>query len=476
MLSTELVSSPRVFVLIAAYDKSYISALDIPAKVILLHSNKILTLDDAEITFDEIATFVIGALSFSAHGKSELNELVDGWAARTGAQGPKLIDVNTYVDPQEVLAVALRNITQLYHAKIGQLITHNARLLRQMVNLRIAQEETLSTLEATEHFLITSIDKRRWQVQSYEPFTQNQTAPFKISSGIKLCQLLAVSSMGLSDVSFMITEQNIPTTGNLIATLLFVESDEVAAQWILPAADLSAGWQRLSLIRALGQDEQSLHLQLEWQGAGHILVSASAHHPDKDYCAKTQTETHTRLLAHQVWKYAAGCPAPVPENSHWIGGPIPKRYYIEPVRLENAISANTNVEALQYFPNLEALQVHPFEGAVSAARIVRCVPESTRQINATVGGRAENGPKVEYALAVAPLHPVRELGDLIMDCEHNDCISDWLPMRGDTEGQLILNLKNPSQSICDLYLLTRLAPGAKQQRAWATFTNIWLSC
>jgi len=465
----------KLLLIIAACDLEAAQELNLPVNLLLTHPATQLTLDGTEVPIEAMTARVIGAMAFSKAGQSALQTLVDDWSDKTGAQPPKLIDLSKDHKPQERLCTALRYIAQLYRFNIDKFVTHNANLLRQMTSLRIAQEETLSELEAIEQFLLKSVETRRWQVQGHGPILEDKTARFKLSSNTKLRQLLSASSMGVSDVSFMLINQEIPTQGNLTATLYLVETNKTIAQWVLPAADLTAGWQRLSLIRALGQDEQSLYLSLEWQGDTPLWVAASVHHPDTDYCAKTGEDTYDRILAHQVWKYLPGSFAPVPENAHWIGGPIPERFYIEPIRLANAVSADPNTDCLQYFKNLEALQVHPVNGSITAGRIARGVPASTAQIRATVEGRSEHGPKIEYALATAPLHPVRELGDLVMDCERHGRISDWLPLTKDVQGQLTLHLRTPSKQVSDLYLLTRLAPGEKQDRGWATFRNIWLS-
>lgn len=465
----------RFLLIIAACDLDAAHKLSLPVNLLLTHPDTNLTLDSTEVALEAMTSRVIGAMAFSKAGQAALQTMVDSWYDKTGAQPPKLIDVSKGSEPQEILCMTLRHIAQLYRFKVDKFITHNSNLLRQMTSLRIAQEETLSELDTIEQFLLKSVETRRWQVQSHGPILEDQTALFKLSSNTELRQLLSASSMGVSDVSFMLINQEIPPEGTLTATLYLVETNKTIAQWVLPAADLTAGWQRLSLIRALDQDEQSLHLSLKWQGETHLWVAGGVHHPDTDYCAKIGGDTYDRVLAHQVWKYLPGRSAPVPENAHWIGGLIPERFYIEPVRLANAVSADPNIDCLQYFKSLEALQVHPVKGSITAGRIARAVPPSINQIRATIGGRSEHGPKIEYALATAPQYPVRELGDLVMDCERHGRISDWLPLSKDVQGQLTLHLRAPSEQVSDLYLLTRLAPGERQARGWATFRNIWLS-
>ena len=475
MLDMDVDLNNSHLLIIAACDLEAAHKLSLPVNLLLIHPDTHLTLNSTEVAIEAMTSRVIGAMAFSKAGQTALQTMIDSWYDKTGGQSPKLIDLSKSSEPQEKLCAALRYIAQLYCFKVDKFVTHNANLLRQMTRLRITQEETLSELEEIETFLLKSVETRRWQVQSHGPILDDQTALFKLSSNTELRQLLSASSMGVSDVSFMLINQEIPTEGSLTATLCLLETNKTIAQWVLPAADLTAGWQRLSLICALDQDEQSLHLSLEWRGEAHLWIAGSIHHPDADYCAKIGEDTYDRVLAHQVWKYIPGSSAPVPEDAHWIGGPIPKRFYIEPVRLANAVSADPNINCLQYFKSLEALQVHPVKGSITAGRIARGVPPSTNQIRATIGGRSEHGPKIEYALATAPLHPVRELGDLVMDCERYGRISDWLPLSKDVQGQLTLNLRAPSEKVSDLYLLTRLAPGESSQRGWATFRNIWLS-
>lgn len=475
MLDVKVDLKNRFLLIVATCDSEAALKLELPVNLLLRQSDTEFTLDNTQVPIEAMTSRIIGAMAFSEAGQAALQTMVEGWCDKTGAQPPELIDLSTVSAPQERLCLALHNVAQLYRFKVDKFVAHNSSLLRQMAILRISQEETLSELEATQQFLLKSIETRRWQVQSHGPIPEDKTSRFKLSSNTELRQLLSASSMGVSDVSFMLANQDIPTQGSLTATLHLVETNKMVGQWVLPAADLTAGWQRLSLICALDQDEQSIYLSLKWYGEAPLWVAGGIHHPDTNYCAKTGKETYDRVLAHQVWKYLPGSSAPVPEDSHWIGGPIPERFYIEPVRLANAVSADPNIDCLQYFKSLGALQVHPVKGSVTAARIARGVPPSTNQIIATIGGRSEHGPKIEYALATAPLHPVREVGDLVMDCERHGRISDWFPLSRDAQEQLTLNLRTPSEQVSDLYLLTRLAPGERLDRGWATFRNIWLS-
>ena len=475
MRMTAADSKNRLLLVVADCDLQAAKDLDLPANFLLQHADGRFSLDGAQVSIATLTARVIGALAVSQAGLSILQAMVDTWQEKTGGDPPQIVDLSPPLAPQDQLSVALRAIAQLYRSQIAPFVAHNARLLRQVAGLRMAQEDTLSQLDATEAFLLKSIQTRRWLAQSHGPVQAHKPAVIALSSDTQICQRLSASSMGLSDVSFMLASQDIPVEGQLTVALYLVETDETVAQWDLSAADLTIGWQRLSLIRALGHDEQTVQLRLHWQGPKDLLLTAAFHHPDAAYCATTSQDTHDRILAHQVWKYLPGTAAPLPTNTHWIGGPLPAQFYIDPLRLADAVSVNSDKDGLQYFKNLEALQVHPFTGVVSTARLSRAVPPSVHQISATVGARSEDSPSIEYAIATAPLHPVRTVGDLVMDCERYGRISEWVTLSKDIQGQVNLNLRAPTAHVSDLYLLTRLAPGTGQQRAWATFSNIWLS-
>lgn len=465
----------RLLLVVADCDLQAVQDLDLPATLLLQHAGGQLTIDGGQIPIAAITARVVGALALSQAGLSMLQGMADTWQLKTGGEPPRIVNLSASVAPQDQLSAALRAVAQLYRAQMSPFVAHNSSLLRQVAGLRIAQEHTLSQLSATETFLLKSIQTRRWLAQSHGPVQTDKPAVIALSPDAQLCQRLSASSMGVSDVSFMLATQDVPIEGQLTVALYLVETDETVAQWDLPAADLAVGWQRVSLIRALGHDEQTVQLRLHWKGPTDLLLTTAFRHPDPAYCAMTGQDTHDRVLAHQVWKYLPNTAAPLPTNTHWIGGPVPAQFYIDPLRLADAISVNLDKEGLQYFKNLQALQVHPFVGVVSAARLGRAVPRSVRQISATVAARSEHSPRIEYALATAPLHPVRTIGDLVMDCERHGRISDWVTLSKDIQGQVNLHLRAPNPHVSDLYLLTRLAPGAGQQRAWATFSNIWLS-
>lgn len=462
-------------IIVSACDLDAARELVVPAGLLVLDAEAKFMLEDTEVVPEALTARIIGSMALSELGHNALNRMAHGWTGKTGSPLPILIDLSKVSGQQKKLQSALRHVGQLYRTKMTGFAEHNAELLRQMAVMRMAQEECNASLEAMELFLLRSVETQRWQVQNHAPLGSGQGSPLNLSSGTELRQRLSSSSAGLSDLAFLLTEQEIPVNGRLTATLHLLESDHIAAQWVLSAADLTTGWQRLSLVRALGQDEQTPFLTLKWHGERDLRIARSLHHPDPDYCLELNGEKHDRLLAHRLWKYLPGSLAPMPESSHWIGGEIPSRFYVEPARLASAVSVDPNVNCLQYFAVLKALQVHPFKNTVSAGRIAKAVPASVRQISSTIGGRSEKGPPIEYALATAPLHPVREIGDLVMQCERDGRISDWMLLSGDTQGEITLYLRAPTEEISDLYLLTRLAPGAQQQYGWATFRNIWLS-
>ncbi|SEL92100.1 hypothetical protein SAMN05444413_12225 [Roseivivax marinus] len=463
--------------LLAAADFAEMNDLNLPVELVVVRLSERgdICLDNGQPFLPETMTGeVAGLIVGSPESRALLDEVATCWAARCGIASPPLIDLSDAQDPDREArrTHALGALASIYRMQAEAVVQHNAELLEMLSQLRIEHEAASRTVHALRTFIAGSLGTKRWLAQANGPLPGHQAPALEMPPHSSLSQRLAANSIGLSDIAIFLPEQQLPETGQLKATLSLIESGTEAATWSLEAPGLSPGWLRLSLPDALDDDEQTPSLHLAWHSDHSLRIGGGVFHPDPDYCAIIGEVRADRILAHRIWKHSPGSHPPMPEDGHWPEGPVPPQMYVDPLRLA-ALAASAG-EDLKYFSDLEALQVHPRPEKISSARLSGAVYPGIRMVTATIGGRHPQGPNVEYALAVAPSRPVRELFDLVHHCQQTRCISDWVGLSGDREDELELILPEPADQGLDLYLLTRLGPGAAPAYGWATFRDIWL--
>jgi len=130
-------------------------------------------------------------------------------------------------------------------------------------------------------------------------------------------------------------------------------------------------------------------------------------------------------------------------------------------------------DGIAFVEHLNSLLVHPVAGKTTWARLSNAVPAGVTSVSADVETRNEKAGPVEYAIAVAPAtEKVRKSHQLQFGDEF---ISDWINVNSTVQSQLHLNLQVASASDLDLYLGTRLPPGASNAYCWAHFSKIRMS-
>lgn len=464
--------NPPAALLVPACDFTVAEALELPAEVICA------TVEDGAIVLEgnggprlpfKEASRVLGVLTLTAEAQANGVLLAELWHSAVGAQIPVLDFGSADASSREI--AIYREIIKILSERTAAFARETTKALEMLATLRAETESARSALRQTRNFLLESVERKRWLSQAHGPLSRAEGSAFKLLSGQRLLQRMTASSKGLSDVGIFLPEQVLPKTGLLQVWLHLKESNSEVGFWDIAAPNISPGWLRLSLVSALDDDEQTVTLDLHWQGASALSIGASLFHPDPEFRAIISGQSTSQMLAHRVWKYLPGAPAPMPTNTN-VRATRGVPFYIEAEHLATARSANEDAESVKFFPSLEALQVHPRKVGVSAARLIKSVPPGTREIRLKIGGRHEQGPAIEYSVAVAPHHPLKDIGDLLDDCARDKRQSDWVCLQRDEEDDVIFYLPKPLYEAADLLLATRLAEGAKPAFAWGTFRNI----
>ena len=474
MIQTE-VSDPSFVLIVPGCDMAQAEMLELPVDLVAADMRDdllVLTRADQMVAPGVLSAQTIGIMVLSKAGQAVAEAVSGVWEGATGQAAPPFLGLFGRAGEQ---SVALGGVAQFYRVRLEEFVRYNAQLLDMMAVLRIEHVDLSRTLRQTESFLLKSVNSTRWLAQAYGPLRHDTEGQFKLAPGDRLRQRLSASSAGLTDIGLFLPDQEIPATGCLQVQLYLVEDGPQVGEWKISADLLMAGWMRFSLVRALDDDEQTAWVELSWQGDEPLFLGAGLHHPDPEFCAKLEDVGTERLLSHRIWKYLPGVKAPLSVDGHWAISLEGGRFYVDAEHLARAVPAGVDTTCLEYFKALGALQVHPRQQGVSAALLPGAVASGVVEISATIGNRSELGSHIEYALAVAPRHPVRETGDLVAACERNGHLSDWVRLSGDRKGEIALRLTAPPNQTCDLVLLTRLAPGGYPAYGWATFSNIWMS-
>ena len=464
--------------LVDAPEVEWARALDLPVAVLGLHqADGRFSLHDGqrEVDLRAAASLVIGGAAASPAARATFAAFGEAWATETGQPPPALIDLADTPDPVARRLALLAGIARLLQDRLAQAMHHNAQLLTSMSRLRVTHEETRLSVQTLGSFIAQDARLHRVPVDTFGPLETSPQAGFRLTDGNAIHQRLAVGSSGTCDIAVFLPEQEFPASGQATVRLDLLESGDEIAVWNRDAADLGPGWWRMSLPAALGEDEQTMRMTARWQGEGALRIGAGLRHPDPRFCADLGGTPQGQILAHRVWKFLPGAAAPLPSDGQVAMMPRTGRVYVSTGHLAQATPLDPENECVKFLEKRKAVQVHPRRTGVSGARLMDIVAPGTRSIEATIGAIAYHCPPIEYALAVAPRHPLLPSGELLSRCAAAGALSDWVMLSGDQKGDLRLLLAAPARHTLDLFLLTRAAEGVRPSFGWATFGDIWMA-
>jgi hypothetical protein len=130
-------------------------------------------------------------------------------------------------------------------------------------------------------------------------------------------------------------------------------------------------------------------------------------------------------------------------------------------------------DGIAFDQHWNSLLVHPVAGKPTWARLNNAVPEGVSRIYADIETRNDKAGPVEYVLAVAPATDKARKSKALQF--KPGLISEWVRVDTTMQSQVHLNLDAAVQADFDLYLGTRLPPGATNAFCWAHFSKIRMS-
>ncbi len=266
------------------------------------------------------------------------------------------------------------------------------------------------------------------------------------------------------------------------------------ATWEFEAAELSRGWVNLPMEIALGPDDMTLDLSLDWSGLHPLELDWCLRHPDPRYSLRSASATtgaaDDRVLALRIWSYIPGCTVPV-ASDNWPTGRS-GTWILPGEALAKGISLNTDDENTRYLEQFDMLQVHPIQGDFAAALLSGAIDPGIGQVSVNIGSLSDSAAAIDYAIAIAPtanrIAPVRSAKGILrrrgmplkpalerlLSLPATRC-SEWYRLNAQEKGRIDLLLAAPTTEPFDLYLITRMAEEAERPSfAWATFSAVTL--
>lgn len=460
--------------LVAEADLAAARSLDLPIELVLW-SPEGFARDGRTVPADRVFVAALGVLVLSPVGAAAAAALGEAWSARFGTALPETRDLSG-LDAGARREAALDWLARGLLAQRQAGARRAVALMRDLAVLRQEHEAMqghFARLEA--HAMEHRLSERKLH-QALSPV--EGAPPVELAPGQFVLQRLPGGSVGLSDVAVRIAEVPQPRQGVLTCRLESPDLGTVLAEWTLPAARLSSGWLRLSLVAGLVADPVGLTLRLGWTGAVPLRLATAMAHPDPRFRPHRGEDDPLgrHVLAMELWHYLPGVRAPGSATGLLPDGATEMQSLLRRVEardLMRAVNLDTLVADLPRVEGSDALQVHVMADHVACA-ILPLPISAIRQVSVDVLTRHPRGPVVDYAIAVLPSaarpSKPRDLPEFPEEAQ-----SGWVRMKPMRAGQVTLILPDLPSAPHDLYLMTRLPPGEKDNAfGWSGYSGLVL--
>lgn len=466
-----------LYLIIAAVDLGKVEKLRVPFKLAVVSSDGAtltITHDKAVLSPSEIYSGAIASVVCSAKGQNEITRFNAFFEAEFGTAAPEVIDLNktALVDQNEIRDVVQTALLAVLSDRQIVQASRNVALSRDVVQLRQQHAQMQEAFARLESYVYDCNLNHRTLAGELLP--AEGTKPLRLSDGVELVQRLPRASTGLSDIALSFEPLDTFEDGLLSITLMTAEDEHEHALWMLAEQDLKKGWIRLALPVSMAADPRTPVLKLTWDGPEDLGLRWCMNHPDPRYQAFIGAEATGKTLAMRFWHYVAGCEAPVSSDALLPNKKkIRKRVVPAPV-LAAAENLNPACETFMFLEDHGALLMHVVTTGYAVARLAEVVPEGISHVSATIMTRAEQGPDIDYALAIRPVTERTEViaSTAVFRPEH---VTPWTRLSALEKGELHLYLSGPLDGKHDLYLMTRPSEGVEDiSWGWSTFSAITL--
>lgn len=459
---------------VAEVDLEAARALDLPVTLIVWGPQGFAR-EGRPVAADRVHLAALGVLILSSGGAEAAEALASDWQARFGVVLPERCDLaDVPADARRMVALGWLAGLLLAQRRAGA--QRMVALMRDLAVLRQEHEAMQGAFARLESF---AHEHRLSERKLHQALAPVEGAPeVVLTPGQRVVQRLPGGSVGLSDVAVRIAEVPQPRQGVLTCRLASPDLGSVLAEWTVPAAQMASGWLRLSLVAGLPDDPVGLELELAWAGAVPLRLATAMAHPDPRFrpLGESGEAVGRHVLALELWHYLPGVRAPANAVGQLPDGAVETRSPLRRVEardLFRAINLDTLVADLPRVEGSDALQVHVMPDHVACA-ILTLPMSAIRQVSVDVLTRHPRGPVVDYAIAVLP-SAARPRHPAALPEFPEEAHSGWVRMKPMRAGQVSLILPDLPPGSHDLYLMTRLPPGATENAfGWSGFSGLVL--
>jgi hypothetical protein len=385
-------------------------------------------------------------------------------------------------------------------ALLGQLVASQQSSDRRIVSLQSALAELRETHEDTTSVLTLLREMLGGQqvaplrsALALHPGTATLGPP-RDGAEFTVRQRLPIHSQGLAALALHVAAPRTRGNGRLLVRLLAVESASTLISWAIPYDQLHSGWNVMEIPSIIAGPRRSVELVLHWTGEGrgapHVSLSdqlvgrggrAQIEDGRGENASVGSSRALDRAIALQAWSGLPGgritAAAFAQAGEAFPNTAAGRQVFVSASRLAEARlvqprNLKLGFELLTLLDQNRVLQLHPIAGQVSVAVIPATCPPGMKLAMATVKTDCPQAPPVEYAFSWVPAGRVATVGaDGTLQAE-GARFSGWTRVPPNTVGSVMLSLDDPTEDAGDIYIATRVPPGATDSFAWARWLDI----
>lgn len=410
--------------------------------------------------------FPLIALAFSDEGEAALKE---GLAAVRALGTVPEVPVQRLAASNQAESVAL--VRALVEGGVGRLARLTTSVTSELAILRREREALLENYRALED----AFQARNWEpvaeIFTHDPYVDPKDEGIgQLLATACVDQLLPVSSLGVAGVALHL--HSVPKDGGELVVLLgYVENGEGVAEWSVPFAQLSAGWNFFALPQACGGGARTLRLRVSTTGAEMVGLSLGYPIASERYTAQSEAvhpDLDLRPLAFRVF---TGLPGVRPTRMPNMIAPtaLLEGHFLEDYRLAvDLLSQIVDVSVTPIVPEFQtvrflehehAVVCHPLPSGISAGAIGRAVEPGTISFSASaVIDHPEGAPAaVSFLLAPANSNARSEVAELARKGAAKPSVffSGWREVTARQAINVNFQLDEPVREPMDLMILSR---------------------
>ncbi|THK36158.1 hypothetical protein EHS39_21365 [Ensifer sp. MPMI2T] len=368
-------------------------------------------------------------------------------------------------------AESLALVRALVEGGVGRLAGFAASVTSELAILRREREALLENYRALED----AFQARNWEpvteIFAHDPYVdpKDEGIGQLLATGY-VEQLLPVSSLGVAGVALHL--HSVPKDGGeLVVMLGYVESGEGVAEWTVPYAQVTVGWNFFALPRACGGGARTLRLRVSTTGTEMVGLSLGYPIASERYTARSDAahaDLDLRPLAFRVFTGLAGVkPARMPNMIAPTA--LLEGHFIEDYRLAvDLLSQIVDVSVTPVVPEFQtvrflehehAVVCHPLPSGISAGTIGRAVEPGTISFSASaVIDHPQGAPAaVSFLLAPANSNARSEVAELARKgaAKPSAFFSGWREVTAQQAININFQLDKPVREPMDLMILSR---------------------